>query len=197
MADDGQRDPALESGRLELLGRLLPPALHELANPLLALGGTVDLLLEDAEPGTRAQARLALVRDTAAELADVVRALQRLARERFEPARRIELEPFVRETASLAARFSGVKDVEVSVGGDGGGTVEVEPAVLRQALLALVLDAVQASSARSRVDVTVGPGSVRVPAAGGADRAAETAAAALGAGLRHLPGGGVELRLRE
>ena len=69
--DDGrERD---EHARM--LGRLLPGALHELANPLLALGGTVEFLLDEAQPGTKQHDRLALVHGTAGEIADLVRSL--------------------------------------------------------------------------------------------------------------------------
>jgi signal transduction histidine kinase len=44
----------------EILGRLTRGALHELANPLLALLGTAEFALEDAEPGTKLHDRLSL-----------------------------------------------------------------------------------------------------------------------------------------
>jgi signal transduction histidine kinase len=180
VAADPPNGGDLEAARLELLGRLLPAALHELANPLVALVGTVELLLRDAEPGP-AHARLELVERTAEEIAALVRSLQRLTRERLEPRAELDLGSFTRETADLAVR------APVSV------TVVAEPPVLRQALLALLLDALQTAS--TDVEVEVDAGGVRVSAGAGGGRVATLAAAALGARLQGLPGGGAFLGL--
>jgi signal transduction histidine kinase len=151
-----------EALRLQTLGRLVPGALHELANPLLALGGTVEFLLDDAAPGTKARERLELVGSTANEIAEIVRTLQRLARERFEPATSIALAPFVEETAGLARRFSGVRDVELVVRASGDAVVETSPAPLRVALLGPLLDALAAGSHGDRVLLEVDDAAVRL-----------------------------------
>src|SRR3990167_3629709 len=57
----------VEVGRLAALGRLTPGALHEIANPLVALLGTAELLLLDAERGTKRAERLGLGGNTASE----------------------------------------------------------------------------------------------------------------------------------
>jgi signal transduction histidine kinase len=192
VAADPPNGGDLEAARLELLGRLLPAALHELANPLVALVGTVELLLRDAEPGP-AHARLELVERTAEEIAALVRSLQRLTRERLEPRAELDLGSFTRETADLAVRFSGVKGIGGEVRAPVSVTVVAEPPVLRQALLALLLDALQTAS--TDVEVEVDAGGVRVSAGAGGGRVATLAAAALGARLQGLPGGGAFLGL--
>jgi signal transduction histidine kinase len=151
-----------EARRLQMLGRLVPGALHELANPLLALGGTVEFLLEDAAPGTRARERLELVGSTTNEIAEIVRTLQRLARERFEPETIIPLAAFVEETAGLARRFSGVSDVELVVRASGDALVEARPAELRVALLGPLLDALEERPHGDRVELEVDGAAVRL-----------------------------------
>jgi signal transduction histidine kinase len=151
-----------EARRLQTLGRLVPGALHELANPLLVLGGTVEFLLDDAEPGTKARERLELVGSTADEIAEIVRTLQRLARERFEPETAIALAPFVEETAGLARRFSGVRDVELVVRAAGDAVVETRPAPLRVAVLGPVLDALTAGTPGGSVELEVDGAAVRL-----------------------------------
>jgi len=176
----------LENARLELLGRLLPAALHELSNPLWALVGTVELLLADTPPGPT-RTRLELVQRTADEVAALVRSLQRLTRERIEPETELDLGAFTRETADLAVRFSGVKGIGCEVRTDEAVTLVARPAVLRQALLGLLLDALQAADANVEVDVD--SGGVRVSAGSGDGRPAALAAAALGARIERLPNG--------
>jgi signal transduction histidine kinase len=188
-------DRRLEAARLELLGGLLAPALHELANPLLALVGTTELLLDEAvEP--RVRERLELVHRTTDEIAGLVRSLQALVRERHEPERAVDLGAFARETASLAVRFSGVKDVdcEVSVDED-AGVVRVLPAVLRQAILALVLDALRSSPRGGRVEIVAGSSALVVSAGTGGGTVAAVAAGALGGRIERLDGQGASLRL--
>ena len=194
MAANPDNGRALESGRLELLGRLLPGALHELSNPLLALSGTVELLLADAEPGSRSRERLELMHRTAGEMSELVRTLQRLARERDEPEQPIDVAELTRETAAIATRFSGLQDVEAAVASKGPQTVRAAPATLRQALLALVLEAIRATPAGVLLEIVVDADGVAVPHATG-DGPARTAAAALGAQLEPLAGGGTLLRL--
>ena len=191
MTDTPVDEAELEAARLELLGRLLPAALHELANPLVALVGTVELLLVDAEPGPN-RTRLELVQRTADEVAALVRSLQRLSRERLEPAVELDLGEFTRETADLAVQFSGVKGIGCEVSADEPATLVARPAVVRQALLDLLLDAVQTAGAD--VEVHVDRRGVRI-SAGSGGHAAGAAAAALGARIEASPEGGVRLEL--
>lgn len=147
----------LEVGRLAALGRLTPGALHEVANPLVALLGTAELLLEDAERGTKTADRLQLVVDTAREISGIVRALQGYSRERLAPRGPVALERLVGETVELVRRTSAVRDValeetrsEVEVSVDG------TPGELKQAVLTLILNALEAQSGGGKVTVTTG-----------------------------------------
>jgi len=186
VAGDPDDTVEVENARLEQLGRLLPAALHELSNPLVALVGTVELLLADTPPGPT-RTRLELVQRTADEVAALVRSLQRLTRERIEPETELDLGAFTRETADLAVRFSGVKGIGCEVRTDEAVTLVARPAVLRQALLGLLLDALQAADANVEVDVD--SGGVRVSVGSGDGRPAALAAAALGARIERLPNG--------
>ncbi len=101
----------VEVGRLAALGRLTPGALHEIANPLVALLGTAELLLLDAERGTKGAERLELVLDTAREISAIVRALQAYSRDRAAPRGPVALDRLVAETVELVRRTSAVRDV--------------------------------------------------------------------------------------
>jgi signal transduction histidine kinase len=70
----------LPPARSAALGELAADVGHDLANPLFAVLGLVELVLADAEPGSRAEERLRLVRQTALQLKDDLRALLDFAR---------------------------------------------------------------------------------------------------------------------
>ncbi|MBI4172280.1 MAG: hypothetical protein HY511_05930 [Actinobacteria bacterium] len=144
----------VEVGRLAALGRLTPGALHEIANPLVALLGTAELLLLDAERGTKAAERLELVVDTAREISAIVRALQAHSRDRVAPRGPIALDRLVAETVELVRRTSAVRDValeevraevEVPVEGLAGG--------LKQVVVTLILNALEAQGGGGKVTV--------------------------------------------
>ena len=145
------------------LGRLLPGALHELGNPLVALGGTLELLLADAEAGSRDAQRLELAQRTSDEITGVVRTLQRLARERLEPETDIDLDAFARDTADIARRFSLARGVaiEIDVARE-PPPIRSQPARLRAALLTALLDALETAETGSRIDLIVDRACVRV-----------------------------------
>jgi signal transduction histidine kinase len=165
VADPDDADP-LEALRLQMLGRLVPGVVHELANPLLVLGGMVELLLDEAEPGPRTRERLEVVESTAAEIAEIVKAVQRLARERAQPEATLPLGPFVEETAALARRFSAVRDVELTVRVSGPAEIDARPAALRVSILAPLLDALATAAPGSSVELEVQDASVRLDGTG-------------------------------
>jgi signal transduction histidine kinase len=164
VADPDDADP-LEARRLQMLGRLVPGVVHELANPLLVLGGTVEFLLDEPASGPRTRERLEVVESAAAEIAEIVKALQHLARERAQPEATLPLGSFVEDTASLARRFSGVRDVELVVRVSGSAAIDARPGALRVSILAPLLDALATAAAGSRVELVVEDGTVRLDGA--------------------------------
>lgn len=158
-SEDDRAARAVES----TLGRLLPGALHELGNPLVALGGTLELLLADAEAGSKDARRLEVAQRTSEEITGVVRTLQRLARERREPETDIDIGAFARDTADIARRFSLARGVaiEIDVARE-PPPIRSQPATLRAALLTAVLDALETAETGSRIDLIVDGACVRL-----------------------------------
>ena len=160
----------VEVGRLAALGRLTPGALHEIANPLVALLGTAELLLLDAERGTKSAERLELVVDTAREISAIVRALQAYSRDRAAPRGPMALDRLVAETVELVRRTSAVRDVALEeVRAEVEVPVEGLPGGLKQAVLTLILNALEAQGGGGKVTVaTAGAeGSATVTVTGG------------------------------
>lgn len=148
-------EPTDGDADLATLGRLTRGALHELANPLLALVGTAELALADAEAGSKLRDRLETVRSTALEIADIVRALQAFARQRHQPPRRLSLADAANEAVGLVRLVAAAPDVEISARTDAEPRVHERPAAVAAALVELLLDAVAAREGRGTVELVV------------------------------------------
>jgi signal transduction histidine kinase len=97
--------------RAAALGDLAADIGHDLANPLFAVLGIVDLLLLDAEAGSSVEERLKLLKQTALELRDDLRALLDNARPADGPAS-AALEDAARAAIALVRHGHG-KELEV------------------------------------------------------------------------------------
>ena len=114
MATDGVK-PAPEAAQLATLGRLMPGALHELANPILALLGNAELAAAEAEPGTKLHERLETIQQTGLEISEIVRALQAYIRAQDAPVGQVGLAESASAAVALLRRVSSTRDVELSV----------------------------------------------------------------------------------
>ena len=166
---------------LATLGRLTRGALHELANPLLALVGTADFALAEAEQGTKLHERLTTVRATAAEIAEIVRALQGFARLGHESPRQLSLVGAADEAAALVRLVAAAPDLSIDVRADAQPRVHEAPGVVVRALVDLLLDAVAATERGRALELVVredGAEAVAAVAAAGEIRFSRVDAAA-------------------
>jgi signal transduction histidine kinase len=154
--DDERLVRALEDRRAAAAGRLAPGVAHEIANPLSALLGTVELLLEDAAPGSELHRRLLRVQRSGEEIRGTVRALAEFAREPVLDRRRLELSRLCAEAVGLARRGTLAKGVEVVERyPDAPVVVEASPNEVKQIVLALVTSALESGAEGSEVVVEV------------------------------------------
>lgn len=137
------------------LGRLTRGALHEIANPLLALVGTAELALTETEPGSKLRDRLETVRATGDEIATIVRALQAFARQRHDPPRRISLADAADDAVALVQLVAAAPDVRISARREAEPRVHESPADVSGALVGLLLDAVTALEGGGVVELVV------------------------------------------
>lgn len=144
----------LPVARSAALGELAADIGHDLANPLFAVLGLVDLALVDAEPGSPAEERLRLAKQTALELKDSLRALLDFARpvEGHESARLDE----AARAATALVRHGRAKELKVTA------RYPAEPVVVRcvagalaQAALHLVAAARASSGDAGSIEVEV------------------------------------------
>ena len=127
---------------LATLGRLTRGALHELSNPLVALLGSAELALGDAEPGTKLYDRISLTHRTGAEVVEIVRALQAFIRLQAQPPEELSVGAAAAEAIALVARVVPTHDVDLRSSGD--ATTVSGPGEIQSRLVELLLDALEA-----------------------------------------------------
>lgn len=147
--------PASDDAHLATLGRLTRGALHELANPLLALLGTAELALAEAEPGTKLHGRLDILRGTGLELAEIVRALQAYLREEDKPAERVSLVRSAEHAVAIVRRVSAVRDVELTVRVESEPLVLARPGPILCSLVELLMDRIEEAARGDEIELVV------------------------------------------
>ena len=154
MTTDGGK-PGVDPAHLATLGRLTGGALHELANPLLALLGNAELGTGEAEPGTKLHQRLEVIEQTGLEIAEIVRALQGYIREQEAPSGRISLVDSAHAAVALIRRVSSVRDVELTVRADAEPVVRAQPGEILRSLIELVLDRLASADRGDVIELVV------------------------------------------
>jgi len=166
---------APETRSLRILGLLTRGALHEISNPLVALVGTAELALDEAEPGTKVYDRISLTHRTGTEIAGIVRALQAFIRIQDAPAGRFSLGEAAAEAVALVDLVLPTHNVTLTAAGD--ATVVAAPGDVSCSLVELLVDAVERNDSRGAIVLTVrsegqeavveatGGGELRLPAA--------------------------------
>lgn len=147
---------APDASVLQTLGLLTSGALHEISNPLVALIGTAELALADAEPGTKLHDRIALTRRTGAEIADIVRALQAFIRLQAEPERELSLGSATADAITLVSSVLPTHDMELKVSGD--ATVVAGPGETQRRLVELLVEEIRRAERGDTIELEVRDG---------------------------------------
>jgi two-component system, NtrC family, sensor kinase len=144
----------VQSGKLAALGELAAGVAHEINNPLLAILGLTEFLLDEADEGSRQ--RLELIHQAGVEIKEIVRALLDFARENAEERHVVPIEDVVRSTVDLVRRTNAHKGVELVESYEAGGAlVNASPNQLKQIFLNLIANARQAMPLGGTVRVGV------------------------------------------
>lgn len=149
---------------LATLGRLTRGALHELSNPLVALLGSAELALTDAEPGTKLHDRISLTQRTGTEVVEIVRALQAFVRMQSQPPEETSVGAAATDAVALVRRVLPTHDVELRASGD--ATVVAGPGELRRRLVELLLAALDDPARGATIELVVGDGVVTATGGG-------------------------------
>ncbi|MFT3769293.1 MAG: sigma 54-interacting transcriptional regulator [Minicystis sp.] len=152
------KEAALEeaASRGRALATLGAQVAHEIKNPLAAVQGLVELLAEDAAEDARARKRLAIIAGEVTRIEGIVTDYLAYARPLgdFAP-RRVDLAEILREGAALVEARARRARATVAVDAPDPTFAPVDPRRLKEALLNLLLNAVEAAPARVRLSVRV------------------------------------------
>jgi two-component system, NtrC family, sensor kinase len=103
----------MQSGKLASIGELAAGVAHEINNPLFAILGLVEFLIEDSPPESKQRERLEVIQSTGVEIRDIVRSLLDFARERSDVSATVSLAEVARQTVELFRRTSAAKQLEI------------------------------------------------------------------------------------
>ena len=143
---------------LRVLGGMAAALAHEIRNPLGAMKGLTQLAQEDLPPDHRTQELMNTVVSEAERLEKLVSDLLSFSRPRKPEVSEFELGALVREVRDMLLSQAGEKKVTVTVEpGAAPQVVRSDPSGLRQVLLNVVLNAVEAAPPGSEVLVRVRP----------------------------------------
>ena len=141
--------------RAAALGELAADIGHDVANSLFAVLGLVDLLAEDAVPGSPAEARLQLIRETGLELRAGLSGLLDFARAGTAGGERAALDGAARAAVALL-RHGKAKQLAVEERyPERPQLVACGPGSLVQAVLHLIAGARTVAGAAGEIDVEV------------------------------------------
>jgi signal transduction histidine kinase len=148
----------VELTRSATLGELAGDVGHDAANALFGGIGLVDLLLQDATPGSEEESRLQLLQTTLLELRTILRTLLDYARVPGEEEAHAELDAAARSAVELVRHGIG-RSLQIDERyPPRPEVVACGPAALAQAVLHLLL----AARGAGHVALEVSPGCVRV-----------------------------------
>lgn len=141
--------------RLRVMGRAVAGIAHEIRNPLNSIRLTIRVLARrlNGQPDTTQPIRLIV--EEIDRLDRILRSL--LAFRADEPAaiRRQPLKPILDQTLALVAPHSVDHGVEIRLTGDSAALAPVDADLLKQALINVLLNAIDASRGRGAVEVRV------------------------------------------
>lgn len=156
MVGAGSDRELVEAALAVTVGELASGVAHEVSNPLFAILGLVELLLGETEPGTQTYSRLAMIRQSGAEIREILRALSEFGCDREGPPETTPLEQAARSAIELVRHTTVRKEVEI---------VErflTEPVLvegnstrLRQVFVSLITNAQQAMAGSGSITMEV------------------------------------------
>jgi signal transduction histidine kinase len=153
--------------RLSTVGKLAAGIAHELGTPLNVIAARAKQVRTGAAQGDKARSAAEIIETQCRDMTRIIRQLLDFARPR--PARRVpqDLGELARGTLEALAPLAGSRGVMLRFQASAPLHASVDPGQVRQVLVNLVMNAVQASPRNERVTVTVDTVDAAPPSAPG------------------------------
>ena len=130
-----------QAAKMESIGRLAGGVAHDFNNMLTVVLGNVDLALRDLQTGANPQETLEEIRSVTLRATTVTRQLLAFSRKHVIEARPVDMNDLIGRMPRMLDRLIG-EDIRMRiVAGVGLGTVHVDPGLIEQAIVNLVLNA--------------------------------------------------------
>jgi two-component system NtrC family sensor kinase len=143
--------------KLASIGRLSAGVAHEINNPLTTILTSVMLLQEDFPAGHPVSQELELIAKETIRCRNIVTALLDFARQKSPEVKRCSINAIVAETATLTRKQAAFKDLELAVSIDQTvPPIWLDPHQMVQALVNLVINAIESTDPGGRIDVSTG-----------------------------------------
>lgn len=141
--------------KLVATGRMAARIAHEINNPLAGIAGALQLIRMDTDPASPAFRYVAMVDREISRISNIVRQMYGLYRQDQEPAHVVDLIPVLGEIAILMNVEARQKNVEIEVMPGAPQLARVQEQNLRQVLLNIVRNAIEASPEGGRINLYV------------------------------------------
>ncbi len=151
--------------RLKTLGKLASGIAHELGTPLNVISGYAGMIAGGSLSSPEAAESAQTIKAQSERIANTIRRILDFARLRPGQRTPVDLRQLVRQTLDLMAPLAQKQNVELILAdGDDAAVVRADVEQIRQVVLNLTTNAVQAMPRGGRVEVTIGTAMVRPPA---------------------------------
>ncbi|MCL5279647.1 MAG: ATP-binding protein [Planctomycetes bacterium] len=151
--------------RLKTLGRLASGMAHELGTPLNVISGYAGMIAGGSLSSQETAESAQTIKAQSERIANTIRRILDFARQRPGQRTPVDLRQLVRQTLDLMAPLAQKQNVKLALA-DGGDTAVVRADVeqIRQVVLNLTTNAVQAMPWGGNVEVAIGPAAFHPPA---------------------------------
>ena len=146
---------ALQNERLVSVGQALSYVTHEVKNPLIVIGGFARALMRGESIQGEDRRKLDIIVKEVQRLEGLIEEIQDFTKPLRLEKETIHLVPFLRETLALFRGSEASAQVRFSLEAEGDSVVTVDPDRLRQVLLNLVKNAMEAIADKGQVTVRV------------------------------------------
>ncbi len=173
-AETEARIEALEqlrhTDRLTTIGQLAAGVAHELGTPLSVISGRAEMIVAGEATGERAEASAHVIVDQAAHMTEMIRRLLDFSRQRGPRFGLTSVRTLCARTIDTLAPVARRRRIELAADlGDDALWVTADEHQIEQALVNLVVNAMQATSDGGRIEVTSRRRRTRPPGNGGPD----------------------------